>query len=236
MITDTFEAFAHSLRILLESVWRSTELILVDPHEAAGNIEQGLNQALNAFHSVYDVARTIKEIDFDWYATPQTATILAIRNARHHNIAKRIRGLYTYHLQQEHPENPRPYLLIDYPETEDGGDTFDVPISWFDLNNMLCMPQEENKLRKSAVRTISEYLSQDKLNEYHEILNISPSSIFINVTPLIVNACKKFTPVIRPYVKPRSLESRQFLTMFDDVFEADTHKHIVNKINIFLSP
>lgn len=62
MITDAFEAFAHSLRMLLEANHHATELLFVDPHEAAGNIEQSLTNALNAFHSLYDSAQTSEAI------------------------------------------------------------------------------------------------------------------------------------------------------------------------------
>jgi hypothetical protein len=57
VITDAFEGFAHALRILPEVVYRAYELVRVDAHEAAGNIEHALTSVLNAFHSVYDSAR-----------------------------------------------------------------------------------------------------------------------------------------------------------------------------------
>lgn len=82
MITDAFEGFAHALRILPEVVYRAYELVRIDAHEATGNIEHALTSVLNAFHSVYDSAREDSRISFDWYGVPETAAILAVRNAR----------------------------------------------------------------------------------------------------------------------------------------------------------
>jgi hypothetical protein len=233
MITDAFEGFAHSLRILLEAVYRSQELLMVDAHEAAGNIEQGLTNALNAYHSVYDSALA-HGIKFDWYGTPETATLLAIRNARHHNSANRIRGLYTYHLQQKTPENWKPYVIVDYPTTEDGGDTFDLPISWYDLKTLLNLPSGESRLRSSARESILDYLVAEKMDSYAAEQGVEEEAVFINVTPLMVNAARKFVPAVRPHLKPRSMESKIYSQLFENVMAADTHSHVVDKISIFL--
>ncbi len=61
MLTQAFEAYSQSLRILLEAVQKSHSLIFVDPHEASGNIEQGFTTVLNAFHSLYDKRCNIYE-------------------------------------------------------------------------------------------------------------------------------------------------------------------------------
>ena len=211
MLTTAFDAYAQSLRILLEAVWRSNELIFIDPHEASGNIEQGLTNLLNAFHSLYDGVRTKSAIDFDWYGTPETATILAIRNARHHNFANNIRGLYAYHLQKEIPDDFAPYLILDYPETEDGGTTFQTLISWGDIDTMLDLPNEVTRLRASTTPIIRNYLNSTVINSYPARYDLAKETIFLNATPLVVNASIKIIPVVRDFVRPRSLEARHFL-------------------------
>lgn len=233
MITDAFEGFAQSLRILLEAVHRSQELLFVDAHEAAGNIEQGFTTVLNAFHSIYDSAQDLP-VTFDWYGTRETATLLAIRNARHHNLANRIRGLYTYHLQQPHPEDWKPYVIVSYPETDDGGSTFDVPISWYDIRTMLRMPKEQSKLRPSASEGIAEYLAAEQLDSYAAAYQVPEESVFLNATPLVVNAARKCVPILKPFVTARSTEAKLFVSHFESVFPADTKTHIVDKISVFL--
>ncbi len=55
-------------------------------------------------------------------------------------------------------------------------------------------------------------------------------ALFLNATPLIVNAAIKFVPRI----KPRSLEARTFLDVFESVLPAGTHSYEDNKISVFL--
>lgn len=235
MLTKAFEAYAQSLRILLEAVLKSHSLIMVDPHEASGNIEQGFTTVLNAFHSLYDNIRLIPEIEFDWYGVPETATILALRNARHHNFANKIRGLYAYHLEQDEPEKPVEYLILDYLETEDGGKTFETLVSWGDIDEMLSLPNATTKLRNSVVPKIRDYLYGDLINSYVDKFGIGKTNIFVNVTPLIVNASMKIVPIIKQYVTPRSTEAKHFIHHFENVFPADTGKHEINNISVFLS-
>ncbi|WP_374949579.1 hypothetical protein [Mucilaginibacter sp.] len=234
MLTNAFEAYAQSLRILLEAVLRSNALVLVDPYEASGNIEQGFTNLLNAFHSLYDGVRTIPAINFDWYGTPETATILAIRNARHHNFANNIRGLYAYHLQQEKPEDFAPYLILDYPETEDGGTTFQTLISWCDIDTMLDLPVDVTRLRASTTPIIKNYLSSDVINTFPERYDLSKENVFLNATPLVVNASIKIIPIVKDYVRPRSLEARHFIEHFDGLPPANTQQHAIEQISIFL--
>lgn len=234
MLTDAFENYAHALRILSESVASANRLLLIDPHEAAGNMENGLTNLLNSFHSLYDFARKDPRVKFDWYGVAETSLILSIRNARHHNVANRIRGLYYAHLQKKDPSLPLEYLFIDYPNTEDGGDTFDVPISWGDIILLIELMKGEGINRRSASAMLYEYLDGKTIDSYVEIYNIHKDNIYINITPLIVNSSKIFIPYIRPFIEPRSLESRLFASFFDHVFPADTHRHVVNRIKIFL--
>lgn len=234
MLSSSFEGFSQSLRILLEAVFRSNELILVDPHEVAGNVEQGFTNLLNAFHSLYDSAKTNPNVNIDWYGTPEIATILSIRNARHHNISNRVRGLYTYHLDQENPQDFIQYLILDYPETEDGGRTFQTLISWNDMDEMLSLPQAQNYLRASVPPAIREYLNSDLINSYPKTYDLPKSNIFLNATPLVVNAAMKVVPFIKDHVLPRSLEAKHFINHFENVSAADTKNHIIEQIPVFL--
>lgn len=234
MITDAFEGFAHTLRILPEVVYRAYELVRVDAHEAAGNVEQALTSVLNAFHSVYDSAREDSRISFDWYGAPETAAILAIRNARHHNLASRVRGLFTYYLQTAQPGEPRSYLVVDCALPTDGGATMEVPISWHDVRSMLMMPAMESKLRASASKAIYDYLSGDLLDRYAKHYKVPPEAVFINATPLLVNAAHRFVPLLKSHINARSVEAETYLDHFETVSFADTHSHVLRRITLAL--
>ncbi|MDN3564075.1 hypothetical protein QWZ14_06745 [Paeniroseomonas aquatica] len=179
------------------------------------------------------MSKTHKEI-FNWNEFPETATILAIRNARHHNLANRIRGIYTYHLQQAHPEDFKEYLLVDYPESDDGGDTFDTPVSWYDLETLLSMPPTKTRLRPNVNSLISEYMMRDIFNKYPSKYSIEKQVIFFNIIPIVVNAAIKISPLIKSFVKARSLEAKTYLDLFSFMDSINTKKHIIDKIQISL--
>lgn len=215
-------------------VYRAYELVRIDAHEATGNIEHALTSVLNAFHSVYDSAREDSRISFDWYGAPETAAILAVRNARHHNLAGRVRGLFTYHLQMPQPERPRSYLMVDCTPAADSGTTMEVPISWHDVRSMLMMPATESRLRASASKAIFDYLSGDLLDGYAKQYKLPAEAVFINATPLLVNAARRAVPMLKPHINARSVEAETYLDHFQTVSPADTHSHILRQVTLGL--
>ncbi len=97
---------------------------------------------------------------------------------------------YAYHLEHDEPERHVEYLILDYPETEDGGKTFETLVSWGDIDEMLSLPNATTKLRNSVVPKIRDYLYGDLINSYVDKFGINKTNIFINVTPLIVQTMK----------------------------------------------
>jgi hypothetical protein len=113
LISGSFEELAQSLRILLEMYYKASSLIDIDRPEAVGNIESALTHLLESFHSLYDaIEKQEIENKIDWYKNGPLAFILAVRNARHHNWANRIRTIYSFHGDEKHRSK---YLLIDFP-------------------------------------------------------------------------------------------------------------------------
>ncbi|WP_338943590.1 hypothetical protein [Paraburkholderia sp. 22B1P] len=97
-VSHSFEDLAQALRILLEAHSRAERqgLIRIDRAEATGNIENAVSGVLNAYHSLFD-AMSKAQMQPDWYRTPELALMLVLRNARHHNHARKIRTLYTHY-------------------------------------------------------------------------------------------------------------------------------------------
>jgi len=232
LIGHSFEELAQSLRILLEADWRANQggLLMLDRAEAVGNIETALTSVLNGFHSLYDAIE--KQLDtnpIDWYKLGELATILAIRNARHHNKANKIRSLYTYHAQEaENLQHMEQYVLVDYITPDDGADTFDVYVSWADLNRLLSMPKKESRINPDTCNVIKEYLNSSKYSKYATHFELPDSRVFINIVPLIVNAAATIVPLIKQHCSGNSTESAAFSSHFSSVVKADTHNHDVN--------
>lgn len=228
MLTHSFEDLAQTFRVMLESDWKFKQLISVDRPEAVGTLETAINAKLNAFHNLYDLMLQELGNPIDWYLTPQLCVILAIRNARHHNKANRIRSIYNFHVQTcDSPQDKKQYLYVDFPANpeEDGGDFFDVPLSWSDLDLFLSLPRNESRLRPEARDLVRAYVNADVLEAEAEKVGISKAQIFFNFVPLTLNAGIALQPYIKDHVIPDSVESKSFLDLFGSIGAAVTTSH-----------
>ena len=228
MLTHSFEDLAQTFRVLIESEWKFKQLLSIDRPEAVGTLETAINAKLNAFHNLYDLMLQELGNPVDWYLTPELCVILAIRNARHHNKANRIRSLYNFHAQTcNRPQNKNQYLYVDFPANpeEHGGNFFDVPLSWADLDLFLSLPRNESRLRPEARYLVRTYINADLLEAEAEKFGISKSQIFFNFVPLTLNAGIALQPYIKEYVTPNSVESKSFLDLFGSIGAAVTTSH-----------
>ena len=225
MLTHSFEDLAQAFRVLIESYFKLNQLITVDRPEAVGTIETAINAILNAFHNLYDMMNKITPSAVDWYATPELCMILAIRNARHHNLANRIRSIYKYHAQIcKNPTDIKEYAYIDFPAPpeEIGGDCFDLLISWGDIENLLSLTKKQSRLRNGTRELIRAYVNADKFESKTKSKGLSLDEIFINFVPLCLNAGVAILPFVKNYVKPDSVEAKHFLWHFEHVRPALT--------------
>lgn len=227
LISDAFEDLSHALRRLLEANFRAIagRLLQVDRAEAVGNIESALAGVLNAFHSLYDATSKDVSLSIDWYSIPGLSTILALRNARHHNHARKVRTLYTcYNQEARKVGSMEMYVLIDFPAAEDGADTFDLYLSWKDLNDLLAMPASATHIRPANADAIRKYLGAHRFTEYAERYQQSEDRVFFNVVPLICNAAALLVPKISSHVTPKSTECKTYLWLFGDMPQSDTSR------------
>lgn len=204
------------------------QLMVVDRAEAIGTLETAINAKLNAFHNLYDLMLQNQINTVSWYETAELCTILAIRNARHHNKANRIRSLYNYHrYTADDPEKISQYFYVDFPAPpeEDGGDCFDVPLSWSDLDTFLSLPRDESRLRPEARPFVREYLNADTFEAEAVHAGIGKEFIFFNFVPLTLNAGIVLYDHIKAYIEADSVEATFFLHHFKTVCPALTQKH-----------
>ncbi len=229
-ISIAFEELAQSLRILLEANFNAQKLIFVDKAEAIGNIETAVTNVLNSFASLYDaINKQLVDIPINWYSSEPLSFILAIRNARHHNHANRIRILHTYHNQEsENPQTMTQYILVNFPAMEEGAHTFEVYLSWSDLNELITHLKSESKRMQKTGNMIWNYLNAERFSEYSKMYNVSEDKIFFNLVPLIVNAAIKIVPLIQEHCNSDSIESTSFRDIFLAVSPANTIDHEVN--------
>ena len=239
MLTHSFEDLAQTFRVLVESHFKFHQIITVDRPEAVGTIETAINAKLNAFHNLYDLMLQDLGNPVDWYNTPELCIILAIRNARHHNKANRIRSIYNFHTQTcANPTDIKRYLYVDFPagqeDGEDGGDFFDVPLSWFDLETFLSAPRAESRLKPTARQLIRNYLDADQFELEADERGIDRENIFFNFVPLTLTAGVALEPFIKGHVTPGSIEANSFLNLFGSMDAAMTTSHEYQTLDFFL--
>lgn len=231
-INEAFEDLSHALRILFEADARANRggLLHLDRSEAVGNIETALAAVLNSFHSLYDAMNKDGFASLvDWYKTPELAILLILRNARHHNHARKIRTMYSYYAQETQKiGRMEMYILVDFPAEETGGDTFDVYLSWADLKYLLALPHKETQIKEPVAQLIRSYLATSKFKDYAEFYELEEERIFFNVVPLIVNAAIKVVPLIKNLIFPRSVESETYSKLFQHMLPMDTQFQEVN--------
>lgn len=235
MISQTFDDLSHALRVLLEARLRANELFFVDYLEAVGNMEAAFSGVLDSFHSVYDAMQK-EEIGnrIDWYATPELCFILALRNARHHNLANKIRTIFRYHEDtQVDSTKSKDYLIVNFPPGDEDATSFDLPISLGDIDQLLNLPPKVSRLRASAKPLIWEYLSLESINESIKRDKKTFDDVFVDVVSMIVNAGIVLRPSIEDKLSPKSLESKHFDVHFKVVPPAKMNEPIVEGIKFF---
>ena len=145
--------------------------------------------------------------------------------------------MYSYYAQEAKKiGSMEMYILVDLPAEEDNADTFEVYLSWVDLQQLLAMPSDESRIRQPIAQSIQDSLATSKFKGYAEHYELEEERVFFNVVLLFVNAMVKLVPLIKYLVSPRSTESKAFLTLFQHVLPANTQHHEVNCGPIALMP
>jgi len=191
----------------------------VDRPEAVGNIETALVAAWNAFHRVYDAMGKLPGgHPIEWYKTAPLATLLVLRNARHHNHAHGIRTIHSYHADEEKDvKKRRKYVFVEFPAAEEGATNFNVFISWNDLNSLFSLPFAETRVRDENKQLITDYIGADRFPIYASAFHLKEHRVFFDAVPLLINAAGVICPLLKGKVDTKSTESHFFMWHFSTV-------------------
>lgn len=216
MISDRFEDFSQALRVFIEQKLRFPELFLIDAAEAIGNVEHAMKGKLDAFHSLYDAAKSRPEVAFDFYSVPLCSFVLHYRNAKHHNHAHGIRSAHRYARSNSVSE---PYLLIDYQAEEEGRGFIDHYVSWADFCAYLRnLPEHHRQKAESLIRL---HIAADDFEDFSHRNGYSESQVFLNVVPMIIGAGSECIGALKAHIAADSTEAEHFLWHFQSVGPAN---------------
>lgn len=214
IISSAFDAFAHSLRRLGEAQFQFKGLYRVDQDEAIGNLEASFKGVLDDFHSLSDAARSAPDLEVDFYQWPLSNFLLQCRNAKHHNHARRVRGIYA--ASWEHEVNAD-YLLVDFPP-KDVSDSGPGTVFFICYGDYLFYMENVLKKRYSmpALSIIQSRLEFDTVESVARNGKNELSHVFINVIPIIVGAGAEMAQYLSDKFQPNSMEADTFASLFDD--------------------
>jgi len=214
MIDDCFDNLAHAFSKFNATFISSLQLVKIDSKEADGTMNLDFASLTNCFSSLNDaIQKTNSASSLDWRKCPELYTIIAIRNAQHHNHANKIRSIFSHHIHNAHP-NTATYTLLDYDtDRDDRGELWHY-LSFSDLLNYLDLPQKTSRLKECTVSLIHDYLCTSEIKNKHST-RISTETLFFNAMPLLVNAGIQITKDIQHQIpNGRSDESDCFKSFF----------------------
>jgi hypothetical protein len=222
IVAQAFEDLAHAFRVLLEARHGANELFLVDYPEAVGNIEAGYSRVLDSFHSLYDaMGKEGIGNRVDCYAVPELCAVLALRNARHHNLCHKVRTLFRYHdATVQPPTERRRYLMMTFPPGDDDATSIDLPIALGDLDALLKLPPSELRMRASVPALLDTYFALPVARAKAAEAGLTIANVAMDVISILVNAGIALHPHIADRIQHLSTESRHFDTHFKIVPKA----------------
>lgn len=218
MLSHQFDSFSHSLRIHLEQNFEFYKIFEYDQHEAVGNLELSFNGILNSFHSLYDSARQYEDKigKIDFYGISEIATVLAIRNSRHHQTSGPINGMYQDLRKRYGGYIPSfPIALVKF--EENGSRFVEYYLSMQNFIDYLGLPKDDIRLRADVINNINKYIPINQILNHTQQNHVDKHDVFLNAIPLIINAGIRLYPFIKSYVKPLSAESEHFCYHFQNV-------------------
>jgi hypothetical protein len=112
-IEGAIGTLANTMRLYVECHMRFGDLFKVDREEAINNLDRAFESKLEAFHTLYDVSKTL----FPYFDHGDTALLIAIRNAIHHRDHPLFRSMYSRLFLDGTPERwlGASFLLASYP-------------------------------------------------------------------------------------------------------------------------
>lgn len=160
-IERAISKLANTMRNYVEANIRFKALFKVDPEEAIDNVDNAFEMKLERFHSLYDVFKS----HFKYFDHGETALLIALRNAVHHQEAP----LFTSLNRRLHIEGDREskegasFLLAGHQTAHDG----EILMSHF-----LRLDDLDSRLNPSLnSKYLDNFLTGPKAEKRFEIIN-----------------------------------------------------------------
>ncbi|AQA17275.1 hypothetical protein BST95_02590 [Halioglobus japonicus] len=235
---QAIKKLANSMRIYVETHIDFQRLKSIDIEEAVDNLDRAFEAKLEAFHSLYDVAKQ----DLDYFSHADTASLILLRNAIHHrdhllfqswNHSMALDEGYKRHLGAE-------FLLAGYDVLYEPAKMkyfYKLEDFYLRIDESLKSPYLESKMgsnkRKRLLGQINSELHFSDIKHRAELERYPPKQVYINVMPIFISAtCRVFTALKEKGVEFLGFDAKAYEAPFTNELEVDFSKIVYEPLRI----
>lgn len=233
IVEDAASTLAKTMRLYVEAYLRFADLFKIDPEEAIDNIDRAFEAKLEAFHSLYDVSKTI----FAYFDHGDTALIIAIRNAIHHlnhplfrSFRRRLhleeggvnRWLGASFLLASHPTlHGAPVWMAHHVRLDDMDSRLDPSRTSPYLDTGASMAKIASRFE-----LIDRQLALPAIRRFRDRHRFPNDQAYVDLMPIFVSAaCKVFNAMKHAGIGFNRFDARTYLTPFKSELEIDLGNH-----------
>ena len=219
---------ANTMRLCVEANLRFRDLFLVDREEAVNNLDRAFEAKLEAFHTLYDVSKSL----VSYFDHGDTALLIAVRNAIHHRNHPLFRSLYSRLFLIEDLSRWRgaSFLLAAHPTTHGSPIQMSHHILLNDIEMRLDPKMNSPHLDKSLgspraqkrFATIAGQLAFERIHRKALCGRFPLSQVYLDLMPIFVSAmCRVFKAMKAAGIEFKGYDASVYLEPFTSEIEVD---------------
>lgn len=227
-IEMAISSLATNMRLNVEAQMRFRSVFAVDREEAIDNVDLAFEAKLEAFHMLYDVSKTI----FPYFDHPDTALVIAVRNAIHHRDHPLFHSLRSrlHHDGEVSRWRGAAFLLASHPTLHGGVVMMHHYIRLDDLDARL-NPKIESPYRDTATKPerleqrfklIDDGLALETIRQKAKVERYPNNQVYLDLMPIFTSATARvFKAMLAAGLEFRRSDARTYMEPFTSEIEID---------------
>jgi hypothetical protein len=227
-IEGAISILANTMRLYGESHMRFGELFKIDREEAIDNLDRAFEAKLEAFHTLYDVSKSL----FSYFDHGDTTLLIAVRNAIHHRDHPLFRSLYSRLFLDDNPSRwlGASFLLTTYPTLHGAPIRISHYIRLDDLDARLdpkrASPHRDISLKSDRAEQrfmlIERQLGLAAIRERGSSERYPENQIYLDLVPVFTSAvCRVFKAMKAAGIAFKGYDANAYMEPFTSEIEVD---------------
>lgn len=242
-VERAIDVLANTMRLYIEANLRFGGLFDIDREEAVNNLDRGFEVKLNAFHSLYDASRSL----FPYADFGDTALLIAVRNALHHQNAPMFHSLLSrlYLADGLARWEGAAFLLARHPTRHGGRISMSHPIRLDEIDARLdpdraapeldTQQKGQRAIRRFAV--INQGLALPAIRQRGALERYPADQVYVDLMPVFTSAVVRVFKALRAAgVTFRGHDARTYLEPFTSEIEVDLQNPTFSALKIGHAP